>query len=105
MLAICIMVFYNTLAEENGVWRSLVSRMVRDHEAAGSSPATPTNLEVLESIEFSGLLLLSLVFCVYRIVFLSANNPADIAAYFLQLFDAAPVLVFDYFELFWYYCP
>ena len=25
-----------------GVWRSLVSRMVRDHEAAGSSPATPT---------------------------------------------------------------
>ncbi len=24
------------------MWRSLVSRMVRDHEAAGSSPATPT---------------------------------------------------------------
>ena len=26
-----------------GVWRSLVSRLVRDQEAAGSSPATPTN--------------------------------------------------------------
>ena len=25
-----------------GVWRSLVSRLVRDQEAAGSSPATPT---------------------------------------------------------------
>lgn len=25
-----------------GVWRSLVSRMVRVHEAAGSNPATPT---------------------------------------------------------------
>ena len=25
-----------------GVWRSLVARFVRDEEAAGSSPATPT---------------------------------------------------------------
>ena len=34
----------NPIAREYyiGVWRSLVSRMVRDHEAAGSSPATPT---------------------------------------------------------------
>ena len=27
-----------------GVWRSLVSRMVRVHEAAGSNPATPTKI-------------------------------------------------------------
>ena len=25
-----------------GVWRSLVARMVWDHEAAGSNPSTPT---------------------------------------------------------------
>ena len=31
---------YNTLAI--GVWRSLVSRLVRVQEAAGSNPATPT---------------------------------------------------------------
>ena len=33
-------IHYN--GEANGVWRSLVSRMVRVHEAAGSNPATPT---------------------------------------------------------------
>ena len=32
-----------------GVWRSLVSRLVRDQEAAGSSPATPTNFFWLET--------------------------------------------------------
>ena len=32
-----------------GVWRSLVSRLVRDQEAAGSSPATPTRKEVSPS--------------------------------------------------------
>ncbi len=26
-----------------GVWRSLVSRLVRDQEASGSNPDTPTN--------------------------------------------------------------
>ena len=26
----------------NGVWRSLVARFVRDEEAVGSNPATPT---------------------------------------------------------------
>jgi hypothetical protein len=26
-----------------GVWRSLVARFVRDEEAVGSNPATPTN--------------------------------------------------------------
>ena len=31
---------YNTLA--NGVWRSLVSRLVRVQEASGSNPDTPT---------------------------------------------------------------
>ena len=29
----------------SGVWRSLVSRLVRVQEAAGSNPATPTNGE------------------------------------------------------------
>jgi hypothetical protein len=29
-----------------GVWRSLVSRLVRDQEAAGSNPATPTIINV-----------------------------------------------------------
>ena len=32
---------YNGLA--NGVWRSLVSRLVRVQEARGSNPLTPTN--------------------------------------------------------------
>ena len=32
-----------------GVWRSLVSRMVRVHEAAGSNPATPTKNPVTAS--------------------------------------------------------
>jgi hypothetical protein len=27
-----------------GVWRSLVARFVRDEEAAGSNPVTPTNV-------------------------------------------------------------
>ena len=27
-----------------GVWRSLVARVVRDDEAAGSNPVTPTNV-------------------------------------------------------------
>ena len=31
---------YNTQAD--GVWRSLVSRLVRDQEASGSNPDTPT---------------------------------------------------------------
>ena len=31
---------YNTRAD--GVWRSLVSRLVRDQEAMGSNPVTPT---------------------------------------------------------------
>ena len=34
-------VHYNNRA--NGVWRSLVSRLVRDQEASGSNPDTPTN--------------------------------------------------------------
>ena len=34
-----------------GVWRSLVSRLVRDQEAAGSSPATPTISSVLNQPE------------------------------------------------------
>ena len=34
-----------------GVWRSLVSRMVRVHEAAGSNPATPTMASVLIAFE------------------------------------------------------
>ena len=31
-----------------GVWRSLVARMIWDHEAAGSNPATPTSLRVAQ---------------------------------------------------------
>ena len=33
-------IHYNDLA--NGVWRSLVSRLVRVQEASGSNPDTPT---------------------------------------------------------------
>ncbi len=33
---------YNYL--DVGEWRSLVARMVWDHEAAGSSPVSPTNM-------------------------------------------------------------
>ena len=35
---------YNDLAI--GVWRSLVSRLVRVQEAPGSNPGTPTKLEL-----------------------------------------------------------
>jgi hypothetical protein len=33
-----------------GVWRSLVARFVRDEEAVGSNPATPTNREIRRSL-------------------------------------------------------
>ena len=37
-------IYYNTSENRNcGVWLSLVERLVRDQEAAGSSPVTPTN--------------------------------------------------------------
>ena len=32
------------LATPSGLWRSLVARVVRDDEAAGSNPVTPTNV-------------------------------------------------------------
>jgi hypothetical protein len=41
---------YNYL--DVGEWRSLVARMVWDHEAAGSSPVSPTiSLGNIESLE------------------------------------------------------
>ena len=36
----------------SGVWRSLVSRLVRVQEAAGSNPATPTMRSVLIGSEY-----------------------------------------------------
>jgi hypothetical protein len=36
-----------------GVWRSLAARFVRDEEAAGSNPATPT--QVTGHIRLSGM--------------------------------------------------
>ena len=36
---------------KNGVWRSLVSRLVRDQEAPGSNPGTPTKKEWQSSSE------------------------------------------------------
>ena len=35
-----------------GVWRSLVSRLVRDQEAMGSNPVTPTMRSVLVGFEY-----------------------------------------------------
>ena len=35
-----------------GVWRSLVARFVRDEEAVGSNPATPTTLKSAEFAPF-----------------------------------------------------
>ena len=43
------LIVYNTKSHI-GVWRSLVSRLVRDQEAMGSSPVTPTIF--YESIHF-----------------------------------------------------
>lgn len=40
-----LIIVYNEwvrIAINNGVWLSLVERMVRDHEAGGSNPLTPT---------------------------------------------------------------
>jgi hypothetical protein len=37
-------------ASGNGVWRSLVARFVRDEEAVGSNPATPTQAESRASL-------------------------------------------------------
>ena len=47
-----IYVSFIIMGSADGVWRSLVSRMVRDHEAAGSSPATPTMQSVLIGFEY-----------------------------------------------------
>ena len=49
-------------SDKNGVWHSLVVRLVRDQEAAGSSPVTPTIFVVrkgynLKKLRFSGLFL------------------------------------------------
>ena len=51
-------------SDKNGVWHSLVVRLVRDQEAAGSSPVTPTIFVVrkgynLKKLRFSGLFLYS----------------------------------------------
>ena len=39
----------------SGVWRSLVSRLVRDQEAPGSNPGTPTIEKTIDFVD--GLLL------------------------------------------------
>jgi hypothetical protein len=44
-----------------GVWRSLVARFVRDEEAVGSNPATPTRV-----IAGRGLRLVNLVGALFR---------------------------------------
>ena len=36
-----------------GVWHSLVVRLVRDQEAAGSNPVTPTNMYIAKSVLFN----------------------------------------------------
>ena len=36
-----------------GVWHSLVVRMVRDHEVAGSNPVTPTKPDYFEPAKFN----------------------------------------------------
>ncbi len=41
---------YNTKSHF-GVWRSLVSRLVRDQEAMGSSPVTPTKSSSRKGLE------------------------------------------------------
>ena len=43
-------IHYNTSV--NGVWRSLVSRLVRVQEASGSNPDTPTMQSVLIGSEY-----------------------------------------------------
>ena len=43
-------IHYNTRV--NGVWRSLVSRLVRVQEASGSNPDTPTMQSVLIGSEY-----------------------------------------------------
>ena len=35
--------------EKNGVWLSLVERLVRDQEAAGSNPVTPTKKKTVKN--------------------------------------------------------
>ena len=47
-----------------GVWRSLVSRMVRVHEAAGSNPATPTMGKSFQGLPIFHLFFLKLHICV-----------------------------------------
>ncbi len=44
-------IHYNTSV--NGVWRSLVSRLVRVQEASGSNPDTPTKGRFLWNLPFS----------------------------------------------------
>ena len=46
-----------------GVWLSLVERLVRDQEVAGSNPATPTIKIRPEIVEISGLILPESLLC------------------------------------------
>ena len=39
------------LLKSHGVWRSLVARFVRDEEAVGSNPATPTRVESQDTVQ------------------------------------------------------
>ncbi len=50
-----IELIYNTMCCD-GVWRSLVSRLVRDQEAVGSSPATPTMKSIHKGFDFMNTL-------------------------------------------------
>lgn len=42
-------------AGDHGMWRSLVARVVRDDEVAGSNPVIPTNCERPRTVSVRGL--------------------------------------------------
>ena len=43
---------FNSKKNQSGVWHSLVVRLVRDQEAAGSNPVTPTNEKITKDQSF-----------------------------------------------------
>ena len=42
----------NFIKNKIGVWHRLVVRLVRDQEAAGSNPVTPTNVKITKNSPF-----------------------------------------------------
>ena len=81
-----------------GVWRSLVSRLVRDQEAMGSSPVTPTSREPRHAIHAVEVLL----FLGFFLRFKSVMNTSYFLSILLKKCSCSLIKVLDTAVLFCY---